>query len=68
MWERNDQVSLEWFIFVVLYEDVLYTFQLMFHLVATKSNIHVFIILYKLAIHKLLESYNLLMICWPSGH
>jgi hypothetical protein len=68
MWEHSDQVNVGWFIFIVLYEDMLYTSQLMFHLVATKSNNYVAIISYKLIIHKDLDSYNLLMVCWPSGH
>jgi len=68
MRECSDQVSLEWFIFIVLYEDMLYIFQLILDLVATKSSNYVFIILYKLIIHRVLESYNLLTICQLSGH
>jgi hypothetical protein len=68
MWEHNDQLSLGWFIFIVLYEDMLYTSQLMLHLVATKPNNYVCIISYKLTIHKVLESYNLLTVCQPNGH
>jgi hypothetical protein len=68
MWERSDQVSLEWSIFDVLYDKMLYTSQLMFHLVATKSNNYVFIISYKLIIHRILESYNLLIVCQLGGH
>jgi hypothetical protein len=63
MWERNDQVSVECFMFVVLYEDMLYTFQLMLHMVATRSNNYAVIISYKVIIHRNLNSYNLLMVC-----
>ncbi len=35
MEEHSDQVNLEWLIFIVSYEEMLYTFQLMFNLVAT---------------------------------
>jgi hypothetical protein len=68
MWECNDKVNLEWFIFIVLYENMLYTSQLILDLVATRSSNYVFIISYKLIIHRILESYNLLMICQLSGH
>jgi hypothetical protein len=62
MWERNDQIIVEC-IFIVLYENMLCTSQLMFHLVATRSNNYVVIILYKLIIHRDLDSYNFLTIC-----
>jgi hypothetical protein len=68
MWEHSDQVNVEWFIFVVLYENMLYISQLMFHLMATRSNNYVVIILYKLIIHIDLDSYNILTVCWPNGH
>jgi hypothetical protein len=45
-----------------------YNSQLMLHLVAAKSNNDVFIISYKLIIHRVLESYNVVTICRPGGH
>jgi hypothetical protein len=41
--ECNDQVSMEWFILIVLYEDLLY-FSMKLHLVVAKSSNDVFIV------------------------
>jgi len=46
MQERNDQISLEWFIFVVSMKTC-YIAQLKFHSMATRSNNDVFIVSFR---------------------